>query len=299
MLTTITGRLVHPHGPDRAQPLDGTALFTLDTQGVIDGGVYGRDSLSVPVVGGELVGPVALAPGLWDLTVSPADCAARDLHLQLAVEPGVESIDLATAAPVAVIDGVAMTRGEPGRGIDFLGNADAEGWATVTWTDGTVTQMRVPTVTLTAEERAVLDGVLEQAREAEQDARRAETAAGTAMGHASAAADDAAAARAARDAAQAEHQAVRAALAAGELTGAAGRDGKDGHSPTVAMTGDQVTVDGEIIGPHLTGSPGRDSTVPGPAGATWFTGTGAPTAPGKAGDLYLDTATGDVYAFSS
>lgn len=137
MLTLITGTLVHPHGSDRAQPLDGTALFTLDTQGVIDGGVYGRDSLSVPVVGGELVGPVALAPGLWDLTVTQADCAARDLHLQLAVEPGVESIDLASVAPVAVIDGIAYTRGPAGRGIDHVTDPNGAGKATIVYDDGT------------------------------------------------------------------------------------------------------------------------------------------------------------------
>ena len=40
----------------------------------------------------------------------------------------------------------------------------------------------------------------------------------------------------------------------------------------------------------------------GPRGVSWFTGTGAPTASNtsgsQAGDLYLDTATGDIYVLS-
>lgn len=49
--------------------------------------------------------------------------------------------------------------------------------------------------------------------------------------------------------------------------------------------------------------PQGDQGDPGPTGArgaTWFTGAGAPTTvPGSmVGDLYLDTATGDVYVLS-
>lgn len=35
-----------------------------------------------------------------------------------------------------------------------------------------------------------------------------------------------------------------------------GDPGDDGHSPVVSMVGDQVAVDGVIVGPHLTGKPG-------------------------------------------
>lgn len=283
-LTTVTARAVRPHGVTTPLPESGVVELTPAMHTTTGGAFQSRETVCVTLVDGEISTPIT--PGIWAVRVRPAHGPAWS-GFQVEVPAQSEPFDLATAAPVAVIDGIAYTRGPAGRGIDFLGNADAEGWATVVWTDGTTTQMRVPTVTLTAEERAVLDGVLAQAREAEQDARRAETAAGTAMGHASAAAD-------ARDAAQAEHQAVRDALAAGELTG------EDGHSPVVDMTGDQVTVDGEIVGPHLTGpapsvewqgtrltvggqtgpdlkgapgAPGKDSTVPGPAPATSWQGT--------------------------
>jgi hypothetical protein len=49
------------------------------------------------------------------------------------------------------------------------------------------------------------------------------------------------------------------------MNGANGTNGVDGHSPVVGMNGDQITVDGTVTGPHLTGSqgpqgiPGEDS----------------------------------------
>lgn len=39
-------------------------------------------------------------------------------------------------------------------------------------------------------------------------------------------------------------------------TGAAGKDGVDGHSPAVDMAGDQIRIDGIVVGPHLTGPQG-------------------------------------------
>jgi hypothetical protein len=56
--------------------------------------------------------------------------------------------------------------------------------------------------------------------------------------------------------------------------------------------------------PGAAGEPGRDSTVPGPAGqrgSLWFSGSGAPsTIPGaQDNDHYLDTSTGDVWVYSS
>ncbi len=39
-------------------------------------------------------------------------------------------------------------------------------------------------------------------------------------------------------------------------TGSQGTAGANGHSPTVSMSGDQITVDGFITGPHLTGPQG-------------------------------------------
>jgi Collagen triple helix repeat (20 copies) len=43
-------------------------------------------------------------------------------------------------------------------------------------------------------------------------------------------------------------------------TGPQGPAGADGHSPDVSMSGDQITVDGVIIGPHLTGPEGPAGT---------------------------------------
>jgi Collagen triple helix repeat (20 copies) len=39
-------------------------------------------------------------------------------------------------------------------------------------------------------------------------------------------------------------------------TGSQGPAGADGHSPVVSMSGDQITIDGVITGPHLTGPQG-------------------------------------------
>lgn len=46
--------------------------------------------------------------------------------------------------------------------------------------------------------------------------------------------------------------------------------------------------------------PAGDAGPAGERGSKWFTGSGAPTSvPGSiAGDMYLDTATGDVYLLS-
>jgi hypothetical protein len=42
--------------------------------------------------------------------------------------------------------------------------------------------------------------------------------------------------------------------------GPQGPAGADGHSPTVSMAGDQITVDGIVTGPHLTGPEGPAGT---------------------------------------
>ena len=56
--------------------------------------------------------------------------------------------------------------------------------------------------------------------------------------------------------------------------------------------GQTITVDGSGAPVAMTGGGG----TPGADGATWFTGSGVPdNATGANNDLYLDTATGDVY----
>jgi hypothetical protein len=41
------------------------------------------------------------------------------------------------------------------------------------------------------------------------------------------------------------------------VKGDSGVPGADGHNPVIAMDGDQVTVDGVVVGPHLTGPAGE------------------------------------------
>ena len=86
--------------------------------------------------------------------------------------------------------------------------------------------------------------------------------------------------------------------------GEPGRDGIDGRSPEVTMTGDQLVIDGVIVGPHLTGPAGPPSKLtvgavatgaPGSQADASITGTspsqvlnltlpkGDPGAPGKDG----------------
>jgi len=85
-------------------------------------------------------------------------------------------------------------------------------------------------------------------------------------------------------------------------------------STTAWVNGGSIQGPQGIEGPQgaagTDGAAGADSTVPGPAGAdgaagvrgaTWFTGSGVPAADlagALAGDLYLDTVSGDVYTFS-
>src|SRR3984957_10738359 len=68
-------------------------------------------------------------------------------------------------------------------------------------------------------------------------------------------------------------------------TGAAGLAGATGAAGAVGPQG----------APGAAGAPG----VPGTRGSLWSTGSGAPTATGLNGDLYLDTSTGNVYELVS
>ena len=43
--------------------------------------------------------------------------------------------------------------------------------------------------------------------------------------------------------------------------GIQGPAGQDGHSPVVTLVGDQISVDGVVQGPHLTGPAGSDSPL--------------------------------------
>jgi Pentapeptide repeats (8 copies) len=71
---------------------------------------------------------------------------------------------------------------------------------------------------------------------------------------------------------------------------ATGPRGAAGSPGAVGPQGPQGAT-GAAGAPGTPGTPG----APGERGSLWSTGNGAPTAAGLNGDLYLDTATGDVY----
>lgn len=65
--------------------------------------------------------------------------------------------------------------------------------------------------------------------------------------------------------------------------GDTGQTGPAGHTPVINMRGDQITVDGQIIGPHLTGPQGQPGQ-PGEQGPQGLRGpTGNPGAQGARG----------------
>jgi hypothetical protein len=55
------------------------------------------------------------------------------------------------------------------------------------------------------------------------------------------------------------------------VSGTNGTNGTAGHSPTISMSGDQITVDSVITGPHLTGPQGIQGLT-GDTGPTGLTG---------------------------
>jgi hypothetical protein len=65
-----------------------------------------------------------------------------------------------------------------------------------------------------------------------------------------------------------------------------------------ALTERVLGLEGQSAVPGPQGEAGAASTVAGPAGASVTTGTSAPVANGKAGEVYIDASTGDVYRWS-
>ena len=83
--------------------------------------------------------------------------------------------------------------------------------------------------------------------------------------------------------------------------GGKGDKGDKGDTGTKGDTGAKGDTGNQgIAGPKGDKGDNGDAGVPGASGSRWFTGTGAPGAVGGAvvGDLYLDTASGDIYALS-
>ena len=56
-------------------------------------------------------------------------------------------------------------------------------------------------------------------------------------------------------------EAIGAAQPGAAIAKVEGPAGPPGHTPTVAMTGDQLVIDGVVVGPHLTGPPGPASKL--------------------------------------
>lgn len=77
-------------------------------------------------------------------------------------------------------------------------------------------------------------------------------------------------------------EAIGAAQPGTAIVKVEGPAGPSGHTPTVAITGDQLVIDGVVVGPHLTGPPGPASKLtvgtvttgaPGSQAAASLTGT--------------------------
>ena len=73
--------------------------------------------------------------------------------------------------------------------------------------------------------------------------------------------------------------------------GTQGLPGTDGHSPAVSMNGDQITVDGLIVGPHLTGTNGERGLTGNTGPMPTVTGTGWAHATGGSWDAAASTPT--------
>ena len=83
-------------------------------------------------------------------------------------------------------------------------------------------------------------------------------------------------------------------------TGATGSQGTPGTPGATGPQGPQGEPGetGETGPAGATGATGPTGPT-GPAGTAWTTGTGAPSGPANNGDLYLDTATGNIYTYST
>lgn len=213
MLYLVSGRVGHPHGPDSPRPFDGVVTYVRRDPGVSGGVVVGPDRVPAVVTGG-VVEPVELAAGAWTVYVQPSRASGLGAwSFRIAVEA---PVDLATVAPVAVVDGVTYAKGEPGEPGPMgppgpAGPAGPPGPQGEPGAQGEVGPAGPPGETGPAGPQGPIG----------------ETGATGPAGQA----------------------------------GPAGPAGEPGHTPTVSMSGDQITVDGAIVGPHLTGPAGPPAVV--------------------------------------
>lgn len=139
MLITVTGRMVRSHGVGEvALPESGRITLTPLSHGVWDGALRGRDSVVMAVTDGQAE-DVDLTPGPWRVRVEPEHGPPWDSWM-VELEPGMaEPVDLATLAPVVIVDGEKWTEGPPGASV-VGGRDNGDGTVSFELSDGTFTE---------------------------------------------------------------------------------------------------------------------------------------------------------------
>lgn len=142
MLITIGARLVRPHGTGEvALPGEGRIEYRPASHGVWEGALRGQETVTARITDGDAE-RVELTPGPWRVRVIPDVGTAWDTWLIELTEDMPEPVDLASLAPVLVIDGEKWAKGNPGpAGASVTGAVD-NGDQTVSFTlsDGAETE---------------------------------------------------------------------------------------------------------------------------------------------------------------
>lgn len=261
MLITIGARLVRPHGTGEvALPGEGRIEYRPASHGVWEGALRGQETVTARITDGDAE-QVELTPGPWRVRVIPDVGTAWDTWLIELTEDMPEPVDLASLAPVLVIDGEKWAKGTPGpAGASVTGAVD-NGDQTVSFTlsDGTETEA-VP----------IPPGP-----------------AGVGVASISDPDDESRVTITYTDGSTSTVQAI------------VGKPGGDGHTPEISWDGTALVIDGEQ-GPDLKGKPGdpgKDSTVPGPAPDVAWEGTrltvGGETSPDLRGPAGTPGGKGD------
>lgn len=254
MLTRVHGRVIHPHGDDQAPvPGDGVARFTNVSPGTHDGAIYPVDTERAAITAG-VVEDVWLVPGVWRVDIHVEGARFHSFRIEVGGEP----VDLATVAPVVVVDGAQYARGPQGDpGASVVGARDlGDGTVRFILSDGTETApVKIPPGPAGPEGAKGDPGPAGERGEPGPPGPKG--ADSTIPGPAG-------------------------------PPGPAGERGADGRTPVVAMQGDQITVDGKVTGPHLTGPQGPRGDMGAPGAvlspeSMLVVGPGRPDAPTTTG----------------
>ncbi|HCS2945682.1 TPA: hypothetical protein OQU49_004276 [Shigella flexneri] len=141
MLLTLTGRMVRSWGDgETAGPGDGRVDLTPATHGVHDGALRNRETVRALIEAGQMES-VDLTPGTWSVSIRPDKGSAWPEFMIDLTEGMSEPVDLATLAPVVVVDGAAWAKGDPGpAGASVTGGRDnGDGTVSFELSDGTYT----------------------------------------------------------------------------------------------------------------------------------------------------------------